>query len=77
LAGTGAGDVFDLLQARQLELARGEDGAGKQLSCCNATLRRIAERKPGSVAELARVQGVGEQKAERFGPAFLEILATA
>lgn len=77
LAGTGAGDVFDLLQARQLELARGEDGAGKQLSCCNATLRRITERKPRSVAELARVQGVGEQKAERFGPAFLEILATA
>ncbi len=45
------------------------------MSCTASTLRKIAETRPGSLAALERVQGMGPVKAERFGAAFLEILA--
>ena len=75
LAGSEAGPLFDRLAEAQLRLARGADGTGKYLSCTHATLRQIAERRPGSLEELARLPGMGEQKAERFGAAFLEVLS--
>jgi ATP-dependent DNA helicase RecQ len=71
LAGRDAGQVFDRLSQVQLELARGLDGAGKLLSCTQSTLRQIAERKPSTLSELAYIQGMNEQKLERFGDAFL------
>ncbi|MDQ2066498.1 DNA helicase RecQ [Xinfangfangia sp. CPCC 101601] len=74
LAGRPAGAVFDRLAETQLRLQRGEDGTGKPLSCNNSTLRQIAERRPRSLPELEAVQGMGAQKAERFGAAFLAIL---
>ncbi|WP_225028669.1 DNA helicase RecQ [Xinfangfangia pollutisoli] len=74
LAGRAEGAVFDRLAAAQLRLQRGADGTGKPLSCTNATLRQIAERRPRSLADLERLQGMDAQKAERFGPAFLAIL---
>ncbi|MBU2963610.1 DNA helicase RecQ [Citreicella sp. C3M06] len=75
LAGQDAGALFDRLQEAQLELARGEDGTGKPLSCSNATLRQIAERRPATLSELARIAGMGEQKIDRFGQVFLDLLA--
>ena len=45
------------------------------LSCSTSVLARIAERRPRTVAELEAISGVGDQKAERFGDAFLAILA--
>jgi ATP-dependent DNA helicase RecQ len=57
-----------------VQLQRGEDGTGKPLSCTHSTLRLIAERKPRSLPELERIQGMGPQKAERFGPTFLDII---
>ncbi|TCP58700.1 ATP-dependent DNA helicase RecQ [Rhodovulum bhavnagarense] len=75
LAGREAGALFDRLAEVQRDLSRGTDGTGKYLSCPNATLRHIAERRPSSVEELARLPGMGPAKAERFGPAFLEVLA--
>ncbi|MDV7143632.1 DNA helicase RecQ [Tropicimonas sp. TH_r6] len=74
LAGRESGDVFDRLQEIQLHLARGDDGAGKYLSCPHTTLRQIAERRPGSLDDMARIPGMGAQKVERFGPAFLAAL---
>jgi ATP-dependent DNA helicase RecQ len=74
LAGAPAGGVFDRLQAAQVALARGADGLGKYLSCTATTLARIAELRPATLEELEQVQGMGPQKAERFGPAFLGIL---
>jgi ATP-dependent DNA helicase UvrD/PcrA len=38
-------------------------------------LRRIAERRPASIDELAALPGVGPGKARRFGPRLLEISA--
>jgi ATP-dependent DNA helicase RecQ len=75
LAGRSEGAVYDALHEAQMRLQRGEDGTGKYLSCTHTTLRQIAERKPRTLAELARIQGMGDQKTERFGEAFLNILA--
>ncbi|MGB7322089.1 MAG: HRDC domain-containing protein, partial [Albidovulum sp.] len=74
LAGRGEGAVFDQLMEAQALLLRGEDGAGKYLTCPPATLKKIAEARPRTLAELERIAGVGSQKAERFGPTFLDIL---
>ena len=38
------------------------------------TLREIAAARPGSLAELGRVQGVGAAKLERYGEAMLGVV---
>jgi ATP-dependent DNA helicase RecQ len=74
LVGKPEGALFDRLAEVQLALSRGEDGTGKYLSCTHSTLRQIAERRPSTFAELQAIQGMGEQKVERFGAAFLTVL---
>jgi ATP-dependent DNA helicase RecQ len=74
LAGRSAGGIYDRLEEAQAELIRGPDGTGKYMSCTNTTLRHIAERRPSSLADLARIQGMGEQKIARFGDVFLAII---
>ena len=75
LAGQPSGALYDRLAEAQRDLARGADGTGKFLSCTHTTLARIAEMRPATLAELERIGGMGPQKAERFGEAFLTILA--
>jgi len=41
----------------------------------DATLAGIAEVRPGSIAELARVRGIGPAKIDQYGPALLAIVA--
>jgi ATP-dependent DNA helicase RecQ len=77
LAGREAGPVFDRLADVQVALSRGEDGTGKYLSVTHSTLRIIAERRPSTLTELQRIQGMGDQKVERFGEAFLTVLREA
>lgn len=77
LAGSDAADLFDRLFEAQQRLMRGEDGTEKPLSCTQGTLRAVAERRPRTLVELERIQGMGPARAERFGPAFLAILADA
>ena len=74
LAGRDAGQLHDRLAEVQLELARGADGTGKHLTCTNATLRQIAERRPSTLSGLADIPGMGEAKIDRFGAAFLGVL---
>lgn len=74
LAGSVAGPLFDRLQTLQRELLRGADGTGKPLSCPSGQLRRIAEMRPGTLADLARVAGFDEARIERFGAPFLEAI---
>ncbi|MBC7154916.1 MAG: HRDC domain-containing protein, partial [Rhodobacteraceae bacterium] len=47
---------------------------GKFLTFPNTTLRRIAEQRPATLADLGRIAGVDPQKADRFGTAFLAIV---
>ncbi len=75
LAGTDAGSLYDRLQAEAVRLARGPDGTGKPLSLTAATLRSIAERRPRSLAALQALPGMDPQRTERFGPAFLSLIA--
>ena len=75
LAGRPEGALFDRLMAAQAELARGEDGTGKYLSCTHSTLRKIAESRPRNLSDMNRIAGLGDQKIDRFGPRFLQILA--
>ena len=74
LVGQTAGQVYDRLAEVQLGLSRGPDGTGKYLSCTNSTLRQIAEARPSTLSDLDRVQGMGAQKIERFGAAFLDVV---
>mgnify|MGYP000976044541 FL=1 len=43
----------------------------------DATLLEMLRSKPGSMAEMAQVSGVGARKLERYGMAFLEVLQGA
>jgi len=40
-----------------------------------AALQGIAARRPSSIAELARVNGIGPAKIDRFGATLLSIVA--
>ena len=77
LAGRAGADVFDRLEAEMVRLARGENGLDVFLSCTKTTLAKLAERRPDGLEDLEQVQGMGPAKAERFGPAFLEVLRDA
>ncbi|MCF1708104.1 DNA helicase RecQ [Tabrizicola sp. J26] len=71
LAGREEGEIFDRLAELNIRLSRGEEGTERPLSCTQSTLRKIAETRPRTLAELERISGVGQMKAERFGAAFL------
>ena len=75
LAGRDAGGVYDRLAQTQLRLLRGEDGIGKPLSLSPAQLRRIAEARPSTLSGLDRAGDLGPAKLDRFGAAFLGVLA--
>ncbi|MEM6307628.1 MAG: HRDC domain-containing protein, partial [Pseudomonadota bacterium] len=74
LAGRPEGGMFDQLEQVQLQLARGPMGTDKFLSCTTATLRKLTEQKPQTLDQMERIQGMGPQKVERFGQAFLDVL---
>jgi ATP-dependent DNA helicase RecQ len=75
LAGREAGSVYDRLLEVQAELARGTDGIDKPLSCSASMLAKIAQMRPNDDAGLNRL--LGERRAQRFGPAFLDVLREA
>ena len=77
LAGKPAADLFDRLAEAQLRLMRGEDGTGKPMSLSQTTLRRIAEARPQTLADLDRAGDLGTARLDRFGTAFLEICNNA
>lgn len=75
LAGHRAGTLYDQLLQVQADLARGTDGLEKPLSCSASLLARVASHKPRDTDGMTRI--LGEKRAERFGPAFLDVLAGA
>ena len=40
----------------------------------DSTLREMAELKPGTLARMGEVSGVGAAKLEKYGAAFLEVV---
>ncbi|MCP3972108.1 MAG: DNA helicase RecQ [Rhodobacteraceae bacterium] len=74
LSGRTEGAVYDRLLEAQAELARG-DGTGKPMSCSASLLAKVASLHAPDMATLQQL--LGERRAERFGPAFLDILQDA
>ncbi|WP_212522703.1 DNA helicase RecQ [Actibacterium sp. MT2.3-13A] len=73
LAGREGGALYDRLMAAQADLTRGETGIDKPLSCSASQLAKLAEMQPRDMGTLTRI--LGERRADRFGEAFLEVLA--
>jgi ATP-dependent DNA helicase RecQ len=68
--------LFERLREWRAAVAR-EQGVPAYIVFGDATLRGIALTRPGSLAELATISGVGEKKLESYGPGVLEVLSTA
>ncbi|NUP75739.1 MAG: ATP-dependent DNA helicase UvrD2 [Sinomonas sp.] len=68
--------TFESLRAWRLEQAREAD-VPAFVVFTDATLTAIAEAKPESLGDLAKVAGVGKAKLERYGDAVLELLRGA
>jgi ATP-dependent DNA helicase RecQ len=66
--------LFERLKAWRSEEAR-QQGVPAYVIFHDRTLAAIAARRPGTLAELADVDGVGGRKLERYGPALLDLLA--
>jgi ATP-dependent DNA helicase RecQ len=68
--------LFETLRALRKRLAA-EQGVPAYVVFSDATLAEMSARRPGTLAELLAVNGVGQTKLERYGDAFLEVIAGA
>jgi DNA helicase-2/ATP-dependent DNA helicase PcrA len=74
LTGEVDGELLAALHAWRADLARATSKPAYTV-LGDATLSAIAELRPASVPELARVQGIGPAKIDRYGPDLLAIVA--
>jgi ATP-dependent DNA helicase RecQ len=70
-----ADPLFDALRAARRKIAA-ESGVPPYVVFHDSTLREIAAAKPRDLNELAKIQGVGAAKLERYGEAVLAVLST-
>jgi ATP-dependent DNA helicase RecQ len=68
-----AAPVFEKLRAWRAATAR-EQGVPAYVIFHDATLREIAGKAPATLAELATVSGVGENKLAKYGQQILDTL---
>lgn len=66
-------ELFEALRARRLELARA-GGVPPYVVASDRTLRELAELRPGSMAELEGIFGIGPAKAEKYGEEWLSAI---
>ncbi len=66
--------LFEALRRHRLAVARAE-GLAPFIVASDRTLRDIAALRPRTLVELQEAHGVGPHKAERYGAAFLRIVA--
>ena len=69
-----AGELFERLRTWRGGEAR-DQGVPAYIIFGDATLRGIAISRPGSLAELGTISGVGDKKLEQYGAALLEVVA--
>jgi ATP-dependent DNA helicase RecQ len=67
-------ELFDELRALRKQLAD-EQNVPAYVVFSDATLAEMAARKPATHTELLEVNGVGKTKLERYGDAFLAVVA--
>jgi superfamily II DNA helicase RecQ len=68
--------LFERLRLRRKEIAD-EAGLAPYMVFNDRTLREMVERRPRNEDELLEVHGVGLQKLQRYGRAFLDVLRRA
>ncbi|OIQ36038.1 MAG: ATP-dependent DNA helicase RecQ, partial [Roseobacter sp. MedPE-SW] len=68
----GAGSTYDALMEAQTGLIRGSCGTLKPLSCPAAMLAKLAQMRVEDTRGITML--LGERRAERFLPAFLDVL---
>ncbi len=75
-AAVGAADqsLFQALRQKRTEIARAQN-VPPYVIFHDRTLVELAAARPASRAEMAGVPGVGEAKLDRYGPAFLAVIA--
>jgi ATP-dependent DNA helicase RecQ len=80
-AGTGAAELdpaarslWEALRAWRLEEARRQE-LPPYVIFHDSTLAEVARRRPGSLAALAEIPGVGRSKLERYGAAVIAVVA--
>ncbi len=68
--------LYDALRAWRAERAK---GLGQPAYCVftDATLAAIAEQKPGSVAALVKIPGIGQVKLDKFGEDVLALVCSS
>ncbi|MEU1591010.1 DNA helicase RecQ [Micromonospora sp. NPDC005710] len=70
-----ATSLFERLRAWRATTAK-EQGVPAYVIFHDATLRQIASDAPGTLADLSRISGVGENKLAKYGEQILGVLAT-
>ena len=75
LAGREAGVLYDRLLSVQADLARGDSGLDKPLSCSSSQLAKLADLRPTDRETVEKL--LGERRADRFAEAFLDVLRAA
>ncbi len=66
--------LFEALRAKRMEIARAQ-GVPPYVIFHDKTLAEMASVRPSSRADLAEVSGIGAAKLERYGDAFLAVIA--
>ena len=65
--------LFGRLAATRGELAK-RQGLPPYIICSDATLKEMAEKKPGTLPEIADISGMGHAKMRSYGAAFLQVI---
>ena len=68
--------LFEALRAFRRDQAKAQ-GVPPYVIFHDTTLAELARRRPGSMAELAEIPGIGESKQARYGEAVLAVIAAA
>ncbi|MEO6013492.1 MAG: DNA helicase RecQ [Devosia sp.] len=72
----GAAPLFDALRSERARLAK-EQGVPPYVIFHDSTLKAMATSRPANLDDLAELPGLGTAKLQRYGRAFLKVIAAA
>jgi ATP-dependent DNA helicase RecQ len=70
----GDAQLFALLKSVRMQLAKTQN-VPPYVIFHDKTLLEMAAHKPQEMEDFTLISGVGEKKAERYGPVFLQVIA--